>query len=55
MISPAAGIIKLEKEFKDAGYRHFKTLLLDGGHGIYDEEVKKLKKIYRNEIMMNKN
>lgn len=46
MISPAAGIIKLEKEFKDAGYSHFKTLLLDGGHGIYDEEVKKLKKIY---------
>ena len=46
MIAPAAGVIKLEKEFRATGYNGFKVLLLDGGHGINDEVVKKLKKEY---------
>ncbi|RRD38463.1 hypothetical protein EII29_10175 [Leptotrichia sp. OH3620_COT-345] len=44
IIAPAGDVMKLKKEFENIGYKDFQVILLDGGHGISDEEVEKLKK-----------
>ncbi|MDO5088292.1 MAG: hypothetical protein Q4D53_00760 [Leptotrichiaceae bacterium] len=48
IIAPAGDVMKLKKEFENIGYDDFKVLLLDGGHGVSDEEVEKLKNILNN-------
>lgn len=42
LLAPAGNVIKLKKDFENIGYENFEVLLLDGGHEVSENEVKKL-------------
>ncbi len=46
LLAPAGNVVKLKKDFENIGYSNFEILLLDGGHEISDNELKKLKDHY---------
>lgn len=47
VMAPAADVVKLKNQLSAIGYDNFEMLLLDGGHGITDTEIERLKEIYK--------
>ena len=47
LMAPAADVVKLKNQLSDIGYEEFQIIMLDSGHEITNEEIEKLKEIYK--------
>ena len=47
LIAPAADVVKLKNQLSGIGYEEFQIIMLDSGHEITNEEIEKLKEIYK--------
>lgn len=47
LMAPAADVVKLKNQLSGIGYEEFQIIMLDSGHEITNEEIEKLKEIYK--------
>ena len=47
LMAPAADVVKLKTQLSGIGYEEFQIIMLDSGHEITNEEIEKLKEIYK--------
>ena len=47
LMAPAADVVKLKAQLSGIGYEEFQIIMLDSGHEITNEEIEKLKEIYK--------
>jgi len=46
-MASAADVVKLKNQLSGIGYEEFQIIMLDSGHEITNEEIEKLKEIYK--------
>lgn len=47
LMASAADVVKLKNQLSGIGYEEFQIIMLDSGHEITNEEIEKLKEIYK--------
>ena len=47
LMAPVADVVKLKNQLSGIGYEKFQIIMLDSGHEITNEEIEKLKEIYK--------